>query len=307
MKQNSRIIPLKKKALPRFSPSGARVPPAWTDVWMTGDPHSPLQVTGRDKKGRRVYLYSAEHMGLATAAKFSRLKDFAKSYRGLMRKIRRDMNTSEEALVLYLIARTGFRIGSEDETQAEVKAFGASTLLCAHVNIEGNKLSFDFTGKKGIRVNKAITDKDLAWAISFRCKGRADRKIFHTSDDKIRHYLDSISNGKGFTVKDFRTYLGTLTAFRKINRMAAPENGTQFKRYRNEVGKTVALELGNSRAIALKSYVAPEVFCNWEAGLGAVNSEKRTTLKQALLDCVKYDRVVKGKEYPDPDPLEKES
>src|SRR5271157_4346947 len=107
------------------TPSGAKVPPAWTDIWMTSDPKSPIQAIGRDSKGRRVYLYSAEHMGRAAAAKFSRLKSFASTYPSLFRKIRRDKDSNEEALVLYLISKTGFRVGSEAETRAAVKAFGA--------------------------------------------------------------------------------------------------------------------------------------------------------------------------------------
>ena len=43
--------------------SGVKVPPAWTDVWVATDSKSNVEATGRDSKGRRVYLYSAEHMG----------------------------------------------------------------------------------------------------------------------------------------------------------------------------------------------------------------------------------------------------
>ena len=87
---------------------------------MTTDPGSPLQAMGRDSKGRRVYLYSAKHMGTAAAAKFARLKAFSKVYQSLMKKVRKDMKKSEDALVLYLIAKTGFRIGGDTETHASV-------------------------------------------------------------------------------------------------------------------------------------------------------------------------------------------
>lgn len=295
---------------PLFSPSGARVPPGWTHIWMTDDPQDPLQVTGRDSKGRRVYLYSVEYMGRATAAKFSRLKDFAKAYPSLIKNIRRDMKTLEEALVLYLIAKTGFRIGSGAETKAAVRAFGASTLRCSQVNINGNKLSFDFIGKKGIRVYKVIKDRDLAAYIAPRCDQHVDHKIFRTTDDKIRRYLNSISKGSEFTVKDFRTYFGTLKAFHKIQKMPLPKNMRENKRYRREVAKTVASELGNSPPMALKSYIAPEVFCSWEPGLTPdpiIIGKKRFTLTDALLECVHYDQKVGKEEFRDSDPMEKNS
>jgi DNA topoisomerase I len=291
------------------TPSGSRIPPAWTEVWTTTDPRSPVQATGRDSKGRRVYLYSTEHMGRAAAAKFSRLKEFSKAYPSLVRKVRRDMPTSEAALILYLISKTGFRIGSDSETLAAVKAFGASTLRCSHVTVEDNKLSFDFIGKKGIRVSKVLKDTFLAENIANRCSGTADQKIFQTTDDAIRAYLNSIPAGSRFTVKDFRTYLGTLTAFRRVQTMPVPRNDREFKKYRKEVGQIVARELGNSPTIALKSYVSPEVFCSWESGSAVPEKQaggKRSSLTAAFLECIHYDRNVPMEECTDSDPLEQQ-
>jgi DNA topoisomerase I len=290
-----------------FSPSGARVPPAWTHIWITTDPGSPIQAIGRDSKGRRVYLYSVEHTGRAAAAKFSRLREFAKAYPSLVKKLRRDKKASEEALVLDLISKTGFRIGSDSETKASVKAFGASTLLCSHVQVEGTKLTFDFTGKKGVRVRKDLKDAFLARHLSVRCDGSTDRKLFRTTDDEVRAYLSSISKGAWFTVKDFRTYLATVTAFRKIKSMPVPSNQKEFKRFRREVGTVVAGELGNSPAIALKSYVSPEVFCAWQSGfLESVDQpgNKRSSLSDEFLECIHYDRDVPMSEWPSSEPLD---
>jgi len=272
---------------------------------MTTDTKSPLQAIGRDSKGRRVYLYSAEHMGMATAAKFSRLKIFSKAYPSLMNRVKKDINDSEEALVLYLIAKTGFRIGSNAETLADVKAIGASTLRCSHISIDGNRIAFDFVGKKGIRVNKVLKDNFLARHIAGRCSNVTDNQIFKTTDNKIRLYLNSISSDFRFTVKDFRTYLGTLTAFRKIKAMPIPQNIRELKRYKKEVGKTVANELGNSPTIALNSYVAPEVFCVWEANSPLLEKKAAVnyaSLKSEFFECVHYDLEVPMEESTDSDP-----
>jgi DNA topoisomerase-1 len=217
------------------------------------------------------------------------------------------MRTSEEALVLYLISKTGFRIGSDSETLADVKAFGASTLRCSHIKIENNRINFDFIGKKGVRVTKTMKDVFLAGNIAGRCQGSRGRKIFKTTDDQIRAYLNSISDGSAFTVKDFRTYLGTLTAFRKIKTMAVPRNYREFRKYRKEVGQKVAAELGNSTPIALNSYVSPEVFCAWESNSILPDEKtagKRSALKDQFFGCIHYDREVPMEEYQDSDPLE---
>jgi DNA topoisomerase I len=290
-----------------ITPSGAKVPPAWTNIWITTDPKSSIQAIGRDSKGRRVYLYSAEHMGMATAAKFSRIKAFGKIYPSLIKKVRQDSKYSEAALVLYLISKTGFRIGSNSETRARVKAFGASTLRCSHVSVDGNKLSFEFTGKKGIQVNKVLKHNFLSREIERRCYGSADQQIFRTTDDEIRAYLTSIQEGSGFNVKDFRTYLGTLIAFRKIKNMPVPKNRRDFKKYRKKVGQIVSKELGNSPAIALDSYIAPEVFGNWESNSGLpikTAGGKHASLTDKFLECIHYDQEVPMEEYRDPDPLE---
>lgn len=233
------------------TPSGGKVPPAWTQVWITSDPHSHIQAIGRDTKDRRVYLYSAEHMGRASAAKFSRLKAFTEVYPRLIKKIQRDKHISEEARALYLIAKTGFRIGSDSETRATVKAFGASTLKCSQVKVEGQGSS-------------------------------------------------------KFTVKDFRTYLGTLTALQKIKHLPAPQSSSEYKKYREVVGESVARELGNSSSVALKSYVAPEVFCDWETRLPEPLKKfsGKSTLNRDFFECVHYDQEVPQEEYTDTDASE---
>jgi DNA topoisomerase IB len=76
--------------------------------------------------------------------------------------------------------------------------------------------------------------------------------------------------------------------------MPPPRTIREFKSYRREVGRTVARELGNSTAIALKSYVSPEVFCYWEPTNDFVDKDgkKRPSLTNDFLDCVHYDKTV---------------
>ena len=289
------------------TPSGVKIPPAWTDIWMTTDPKSHIQAIGRDSKGRRVYLYSVEHMGRAAAAKFSRLKAFSAVYPRLIKKLQMDKRKSEEALVLYLIAKSGFRIGSHTETHAAVQAFGASTLRCSQVNIEGDKISFDFIGKKGIRVNKVLKDTFLAREIGGRCQENVEKSLFNTTAEAIRVYLSTIPQGAKFTVKDFRTYLGTLTAYKKIKELPLPRNGWEYKKLRKEVGEKVAKELGNSTGIALSSYISPEVFCDWESRLPEMLNKNmgKKGLKSGFFECIHYDQEVPMEDYKDADPLEK--
>src|SRR5689334_2351822 len=39
-----------------------RIPPAWTDVWVSADARARVQAIGRDRAGRDQYLYHARHV-----------------------------------------------------------------------------------------------------------------------------------------------------------------------------------------------------------------------------------------------------
>ena len=165
-------------------------------------------------------------------------------------------------------------------------------------------LSFNFVGKKGIRVNKDLRDSFLAANIANRCSISPENPVFRTNADHIRAYLKSIPKGSRFTVKDFRTYVGTLTAFRKLKTMPIPQTGRERIRYKKEVARTVAKELGNSPTIALNSYVSPEVFCMWEAHppLPAKKQQNiHSTFTKEFLECVHYDQDVPMQEADDHD------
>jgi len=84
--------------------------------------------------------------------------------------------------------------------------------------------------------------------------------------------------------------------------MPVPQNGKEFKRYRTEVGRTVASELGNSPTIALNSYVAPEVFCALEANSPLLKKKtwgKQSSQTNELLECIHYDQEVDMEESVD--------
>lgn len=243
---------------------GLKVPPAWTNVWVNPDPKGDLQVKGKDEKGRAQYLYSANFRTQQDVAKFNRLKVFASEYPKMMNQIVKDMATSEEAKALYLIAQTGFRVGSERDTKAEAQAYGATTLTSDHVKIEGSKVLFGFTGKKGVSQLHEIDDPKLASMFTGK-----QGKILDTNDRKVRDYLDSLSSTH-FKVKDFRTYVATSTALEAIQQVEAPINLKSYAKAVMSVAKIVADKLGNTPKMAKDAYIDPTVFRSWQAQLQGV-------------------------------------
>lgn len=246
------------------------VPPGWTDVRINKNPKADLLAVGKDSKGRTQYLYSAEHDEKSAAEKFARLKEFNKELPKIRERIQSDLKNPdlppadrEAAAVLTLIDKTGFRVGSDDETGADVKAYGASTLLARQVKIKGDRVEFTFIGKKGVPIAKIVKDKELAEILAPRVA--AGGRLFDTSDDKVRDYLHSRDGA--FKVKDFRTWNGTSKALETIKGMPVPKTQKEFDASRRAVGDKVALHLGNTRTVALASYIDPAVWSKWKSQL----------------------------------------
>jgi DNA topoisomerase-1 len=152
-------------------------------------------------------------------------------------------------------------VGSHTDTQAAKKAYGASTLEAQHIKITGNKITFDFVGKKGVQIHKTIEDAELAAFLKPRlAKGGP---VFNTADGQARSYLRSVS-GKGYKVKDFRTWQGTNKALETIATLPVPKTKREYAKAVSTVAKVVAEHLGNTPTVAKKAYIAPEVFAKWE-------------------------------------------
>ena len=266
---NPKIDTSNWKSLPDVAPGVARwtinkqkIPPGYTDVKINLDKSSYHEMVGKNKKGKWVYIRSKKHEDKSTSTKFKRVLAFGKVYPKLQKRIDKDADKIEEAAVLRLIDKTAFRIGSEADTGAEKKAYGASTLHREHVKVKGSEIKFDFGSKRSGHMVKVVSDRELAADIKRRILRGG--KLFDTTDGKVRNYLRSIPYGDGFKVHDFRTFIATSVAIDMIKGMPKPKNKSEYKKFRNEVGDKVAEVLGDTRTVALGSYIAPDVFGVWE-------------------------------------------
>ena len=239
---------------------GIKVPPAWTDVQVATDPESHLQARGRDAKGVMQRIYAVQHYDTSRAEKFARVKAFTMDYPKLMKRIATDMDTREEATVLYLIAKTGFRVGGDTE-RGDVAAYGASTLQPGQVKVYGNRISFSFTGKKGVTIVQQIQDKKLAQI--FKVAPPKGRGWFTVTDHEVRGYLGEIGSGK-YLVKDFRTHVANEEALKALKTVPAPKDDKERKKAIRAVSEAVAKKLGNQWTMARDSYISPEVWDQWK-------------------------------------------
>lgn len=245
--------------------TGKKIPPAWTDVRVADDlDNARLLVQGKDAKGRLQSVYSAAHTQAQAAAKFKRVTELMKHLDKLDASIDRDAVDNDHAAALMLIRRLGMRPGSDRNTGADKAAHGATNLRARHVKVSGSKVSFDFTGKKGVHIQLEVDDPDIAAVVSSRLRRKSgDDRLFDTNETRTRDYMKTTGVPPEFLLKDLRTVRANVVALRQIAQMDPPANKAQFQRQRRRVAEAVSAQLGNTPTLALASYINPTVFSPW--------------------------------------------
>lgn len=251
--------------------------PGWSNAHLNDDPEAKIQVKAKDAAGRSASIRTGKSAVESDAKKWERNDRFHIAAPSIRERMKADLTGphGEEAAVSMLMDKTGFRVGSNVDTKARVKAYGASTLNASHVRVEGSKTHFDFIAKEGIRQQHTIDDPELAEIMGPRiAKGG---NLFGTTDKKSGQYLKTIS-GQDFKNKDFRTELGTETARKAMQGMAKPDTIAALKKARMVVATAVAARLGNKPKQSLEDYINPKVWKSWN--LSAANGEQLAAMKQ---------------------------
>lgn len=246
-----------------------KVPPSVGEVCITPDPKSNLRAVWTDAKGRSVPLYAPKFTAKQARAKHDRVQQFEAEFPKLFARVMQDVDnahykTSEAARALYIIALTGMRPGGNGDTRAEVKAYGAVTLLCKHVRIVDKETAvFDFVGKKGVRQRHTVHDRLLVRILTENKSTSWSSRLFDVSPGFVNTYLDSISNGQ-FNVKDFRSRLANTIVRQELEKRKGPaDTETQFKRWQRQAADKVAHQLGHSPTQSINNYIDPRLWQKW--------------------------------------------
>lgn len=255
------------------------IPPAWTQVWISLDPNSHLQATGRDARGRKQYRYHPSFSLHREIVKFEHLVEFGEVLplirRQTLKDLRRPGLPREKVLacVVRLLETTLIRIGNEDYAR-ENKSFGLTTLRNRHVAVEGSAIRFEFKGKSGKLWKLRVTDKRIARVLR-TCQDLPGQRLFQYLDEDgtretiasndVNAYLKAIT-GRAVTAKDFRTWAGTVQAALALSDAPYPDSRTAVRRAMKAVIDAVAARLGNTPTVCRRSYVHPEVLTAFEEG-----------------------------------------
>lgn len=249
----------------------AKIPPNWQSVTVDPNPKAELIAAGKDAKGRPTAIYSAEFVAKQQAQKFARVQALDKSFDAIKAKNDAAMRSNDSKVKAAadctdLIMKMGLRPGSDADTGAKVKAYGASNLLGEHVVQDGDAMRLRFTGKKGVDLDLPVTDPGLKAMLATRAKeAGAGGKLFGgLNETKLGEHVKEI--GGKFKTKDFRTLLGTRTAAALV-KPPPPKTEKEYQAKAMEVAKQVSAKLGNTPVVALQSYINPAVFASWRVGL----------------------------------------
>ena len=247
------------------------IPPAWTDVWISPFPNGHVQATGRDSRGRKVYRYHRRYRARREGAKFERLIAFARALPAIRDQVEHDLARSGLprrkviAAVVRLLELTLIRVGNDEYARLN-RSFGLTTLRNRHADVEGSAIRFRFRGKSGQQHEVDLRDRRLAGVVK-RCRDLPGRELFQYIDgdgkpqdiasDDVNDYLDEIA--PGITAKEFRTWAGTVLAYRALR--AIGQGSTEREKQRNIAAaiQATADGLGNTAAVARSAYVHPAV------------------------------------------------
>src|SRR2546423_8493293 len=258
-----------KAALERID--ALRIPPAWRDVHVSSNARAAVQVWGFDARGRKQYRYHPRAVEKGELRKYYRVRQMARDLPTLRSRIQRDFRRKELtkekvcAGIVRLIAHGFFRVGSE-KYQKENNTFGITTMRKSHVSVVGDMVEFEYRGKRSITQRNVVVARDLARFVSALLQTPVARLFRYLEDGKwqdvdsrdVNEYIERVAHFP-YTAKDFRTWGGTLRAATVLAGLGKGKSRTERKKNVVTAVRLVAAQLGNTPAIARKSYVHPVV------------------------------------------------
>jgi DNA topoisomerase IB len=259
---------------------GLVIPPAWRDVWICLRPNGHIQAVGTDDAGRRQYLYHEQWRRSRDDAKHRRVVELAKRLPELRTAIDADLTAPGLgrrrvlAGALRMLDRGIFRTGGEEYAQ-DNGTRGVATLLRGDVVVRRGAIQFCYPAKGGIERRVRIRDGALAALVTALRRGRddGDRLLaYRVAGQRHEVRAEELNErlrelvGEEFTAKDLRTWHATVLAAVAMAGAECPGSERARKRTEKAVMTEVAEQLGNTPAVARRSYVDPRVLAAWERG-----------------------------------------
>lgn len=182
----------------------------------------------------------------------------------LRQNITRDLKSDNErtrivACIIAIMDRTAERIGNRDSEKEG--HFGITGLKKKHINIEGNTVKLNYTGKSAVEQSKQFSDAVIAQTLKEIIKNSPTDDVF-TTKSGVRVYRDAVNNRLkdfGITSKDIRGYASNNLVIRKLNEVEKPKTDKERIKLFNQIIKKVAEKIGHTTATLKKHYLLPSL------------------------------------------------
>lgn len=273
------------------------IPPAWKDVWICPEENGYLQVTGKDEKGRKQYIYHKQWLAYRNFSKFEKMREFARVLTDIRKRIAADLRKRTWcrekvlALIVSILDESYLRIGNEYYARKN-DTYGLTTLRRKHLEVDEAKINFQYKAKSGKYRKIRIENKKLVRLIK-DCSELPGYEVFQYYDQDgikkkvhsqdINEYLYEITRDH-FTAKDFRTWGGTVLAVEVYEEVKKMTQQKKRKSLSTTLVKRVAAELGNTVSVCREYYIHPNV-------LNEVSREDFNLEKVQLKADKKYKRL----------------
>lgn len=249
------------------------IPPAYTEVWICPYENGHMQATGRDARGRKQYRYHPKWAEIRSETKFTQIGEFAAALPDIRKTVQKHLRLPglprEKVLaaIVALMDQCNMRIGN-DQYAKENKSYGLTTIRKKHVEVAGDTIRFEFTGKSGKWWQRDVNSKQIARIVK-HCEELPGQELFKylaedgtrkdVKSDDVNDYLREIS-GKPFSAKDFRTWSATALAIQLLGALEPNEHtGRASAKALNDTIKQIAEAMGHTPAICRKCYIYPGV------------------------------------------------
>ncbi len=244
------------------------IPPAWTEVHIAAAPDCHILATGIDDAGRRQYRYHPGFRQAADDVKFARIAELGSRIGDVRTTLEEAIDSGDErrrltGIVVRLIDRTLLRVGTERYAD-EHDTYGASTLRCEHASTTGSRLQLCFTGKSGKEQRVEVDDTDIVGFVKRRRRRASGSDLLFATESgwsvdgsDVKALLCDAAR-IDVSAKDLRTWGASAAMIEALCDPSMISAGSSPEPIIAAYDH-VADRLGNTRAVARASYVAPAI------------------------------------------------
>lgn len=255
------------------------IPPAWQQVWISARADGHIQAVGTDAAGRVQYIYHPSWATRRDKSKYARMLALAEALPRARARVTIDIRAEGVArqrvlaVAFRLLDQAAPRVGSQRYASANGSR-GLTTLRRGDAAVEASIVTLSFPAKSGKRALLTIDDADLAAAITELRVGRprlpllafkkGPRRVALSPAD-VNDHVRTLTGGR-FTAKDFRTLRGTVIAADALARIGVTSSLRDRAEAERLAVQATAAALGNTKAVARRSYIHPAVFTRYARG-----------------------------------------